>query len=583
MLRNIENATWTRVTLPAIGAASGFILFFFLGWGGLSSARSVYGSFIFGILLFTLISFLTLRRGSWVQDIIFAALVGAFASGFFELADYLKGGGRDTSFAIFISIVVIAVIPVVFYQTGRDAGGWRFPYDELFLNSWQNKIVLPVAVFFVVIAWLLLFLCGGLFQLLGMKLVSEIIRNPLFVVVVTLMALGFGVALARERSSVISALLNLVLTLFRVLAPFLAVIIILFLAAMCVTGINVLWDTDAALSIFITSIFLFILFVNAVVQTGTDDKKYWKFGEWLMMAGTFALPILAVLAAWGLSLRVGQYGWTPPRIYSAALVSIGLAYGIAYAFCVLWKRGAWKQGITRFNPPFACLVLLLAIAIHLPPLEPFKLSADDQVARLTEGKIDPADFDFAYLKFKLGAPGLNAPEEIKADASLMADKQIAERMAALETVKHYRRSRAQREKMLIPDSELMAISDYMVVYPAVAKLPEAMLQPKHDFFKRELRKCFSRDSLKHRQCIILELDVNSDGRLDIGLITGARNLRIWLQQEVGVWTLGPNLKIDYKKGQKVTLKSLAEAVKAGEIDLKPRAVKDVIIGGASFQ
>jgi len=591
MLRDIENSTWTRLVLIAIGAISGFVEVHIVEswrfWRNWRPDDTSQASLIIGISFFAFMAFLTLRRDTWLRDAGFSVAIGVFAGGFLKLVDYFKGGGLNfngtNGFAMFLSLAAIAIIPVVFYQTGRDAGGWRFPYAKLFLNSWQNKIVVLVAIFFTSVSWLMLYLSGQLFKLIGIMWVTQLIGDKLFVGIFTSAAIGLGVALARERPKVITALLNLVLILFRVLAPFLAGIIIVFLLTMGVTGIGILWDTDLALPIFTTSIFLFVLFVNAVIQTGADDNKFWKFGEWLMMVGTFSLPILAVLAAWGLSLRVAQYGWTPPRIYSAVLVSIGLAYGIAYAFCVIWKRNAWKQGITRINPPFACLVLLLAIAIQLPPWEPFKLSAEDQVARLKEKKISPEDFDFAYLKFKLGEPGQKALDEIKSDKQLMADEQIAGRIATLETVKYYPRTRAQRQKILIPESKLAAIGDYMVVYPVDARLPEAMMKPKHDFFKRELRNCTNRDSLKHRQCIFLKLDVNSDGRRDIGLITGKRNMRTWLQQEAGAWAQGPTLNLTYKKGQKVTLKSLAEAVKADKIELKPRAVKDVIIGGVRFQ
>lgn len=268
---------------------------------------------------------------------------------------------------------------------------------------------------------------------------------------------GLGVALSRERPAIIQALLKLVLTLFRVLAPILAGVILLFLAALPLTGIETLWDTGFASRILLSAVFLFVIFQNTVIQAGESDNTFWKPAEWMVMAANVVMPVLAILAGSAILLRVGQYGWSPARFYMALLTGVALAYGLAYAGSVVVRRGAWMGGVIRFNPILALGMLTLAILMHLPPIEPYGISARDQLARLRDGRISPETFDFAFLKFRLGKAGRDVPTDIETDEALAKRPLVVERLKLTKGLRFYSRHRQNRrmgEKYQVPIPEL---------------------------------------------------------------------------------------------------------------------------------
>ena len=75
------------------------------------------------------------------------------------------------------------------------------------------------------------------------------------------------------------------------------------------------------------------------------------------------------IAAFALSLRVGQYGWTPDRIEATAACVIGAGYALGYAAAALPMLGPWMRLLERVNVVMALVVMATALALFvLPPL-----------------------------------------------------------------------------------------------------------------------------------------------------------------------------------------------------------------------
>jgi hypothetical protein len=132
------------------------------------------------------------------------------------------------------------------------------------------------------------------------------------------------------------------------------------------------------------------------------------------------LPIYTGLCLYSLGIRIQQYGWSVDRIHAAFFVVVAGRWGIGYAGAILldaltlflrWGRGQgilWPSAIGKTNTIAALLLAFLVIAMNSPVLDPYRLSANNQVDRLLEKRATSEDFDFLYLRFNLGRYGRSA-------------------------------------------------------------------------------------------------------------------------------------------------------------------------------
>ena len=538
----LTDTAWSRAVSTGIGICHGigwFSLLTMTKWGMAIEPIS-QDALLMAVWSTPLVAILLVQRNSWIRDILFAAAIGFVIALLFRIAaslnwpvsepvNWFYGAGSDFSAAFCITYVCLLVIPLPFYQTARAEGRLAFPYTQLFLNAWTNKLTVLTAGFFLGISWLVLFLWGQLFGLIGIDFFANLFGNTLFAMIFSGGVFGLGVALARERDTVTQALLKLILTLFRVLAPILAGIVLLFLVALPFTGVETLWSTKIAAPLLLSTLFLLVLFQNAVIQAADADTGFWKPAGRVVMLANIALPALALLAGWGAYIRVDQYGWTPDRVYLAVLTGVALAYALTYAASVIIRRDAWTDGVIRYNPKLALGVLALAVFIHLPPLEPYRFSASNQIDRLRDGRIMPAEFDFRFLKFNLGEAGRQALKEIEDDIDLMKNPVIAQRLAEAKS------ATGCQGPSEIPATVVRNLTSYMDISPPDASLDATAIDAAIREFSPTLEQCTlwqttqpDRPPVGFR-CAIIIRDLTSNGLNDMILMLSAfKPLRAFL-------------------------------------------------------
>jgi hypothetical protein len=122
------------------------------------------------------------------------------------------------------------------------------------------------------------------------------------------------------------------------------------------------------------------------------------------------LPVLSALCIWSLSLRIEQYGWTTDRVWAALLVGITSLYAVGYAVSALMR--GWLPALGIVNTWIALVLIASVLAIHTPLLDPQRISATSQVARLLAGKVEIDRFDYNYVRFNLGRAGDSALKEL---------------------------------------------------------------------------------------------------------------------------------------------------------------------------
>lgn len=188
-----------------------------------------------------------------------------------------------------------------------------------------------------------------------------------------------------------------------------------FAILLLVTGIEGLRAAGSPTAILLTLSIAAKLIINGVYRDGTRQPgPMVRTAVWIAIA---ALPVYAVLAAYGIGVRVAEYGLTPGRFIT--LIVTGLTAGYTLLLLAglasdLFRRreGPWMPVVARLNLVFAALWVVILIGIATPLLSPEGWSARDQTARLLDGRTSPDSFDYRALRFQFGRPGSRALERL---------------------------------------------------------------------------------------------------------------------------------------------------------------------------
>ncbi|HWU15599.1 MAG TPA: DUF4153 domain-containing protein, partial [Caulobacter sp.] len=285
-------------------------------------------------------------------------------------------------------------------------------YSAYFDVTWKHGVQGALSVGFTGAFWLLLFLAAALFKLIGVDAIETLIRREWFAFPATAVIFAAAVQLTDVRANLVRGVRTVALTLLSWLLPLMALIAAAFLLTLPFTGLEPLWKTKSATAILLVADAFLILLANAAYQDGTERAAVVL--KWAArLAGLLLVPITG-LAAYGLSLRIGQYGLSPDRIIAAACVLVAAGYAMGYAVAAV-RPGAWMKTLETTNIAMAFGVIAVLLALCTPVADPRRLSVEDQVKRLESGRVKAAEFDFRFLRFDAGRYGQRAFERLKHD------------------------------------------------------------------------------------------------------------------------------------------------------------------------
>ncbi|OWT68945.1 hypothetical protein CEY04_29625 [Achromobacter sp. HZ28] len=345
----------------------------------------------------------------------------------------------------------------------------RSYYARHFNTAWRMGLQIVLAFVFIGVFWLVLQLGATLFSTIGLPGPERIIRELGFILPACTLAFAIAIHLTSVQSSLIRGLRLLVLTLFSWLLPLLAIIVAAFLVSLIIQSVQPLWDTRYAASLLLSSAALMVFLINACYQDGSPEQEGQRLRRWAAMLGAVELLPLVGLAAWALQLRVRQYGWTVDRIVAAAVCVQAAWYALGYASSLVRSRG-WMQRVEATNISAAYLFLVLVAALFSPLAEPARLMVADQVARLQSGATDPAKFDYSALYQDGGHWGLDALNDLAANATGPSAATIKEQAQHALNSYVFNRDYVYRD----PDAALLAKT--VDVLPAGRSLPETFLK-----------------------------------------------------------------------------------------------------------
>jgi hypothetical protein len=148
-----------------------------------------------------------------------------------------------------------------------------------------------------------------------------------------------------------------------------------------------------------------ILLANAVIGDGAEEGARSRVLRIASLALVLTILPLAIIAAVSLAQRIGQYGWTPERIWGVVAVAVALVYGLAGWWAAAKGRFEFDAVLRPLQTRMAIGLCGLALLLALPIVDFGEISARSQLSRLESGSVKADEFDWAAMAFDFGPEG----------------------------------------------------------------------------------------------------------------------------------------------------------------------------------
>jgi hypothetical protein len=417
--------------MAATGAVGGLIIHLLTDRLTYSTPLPVWKQAATSFTAVAALSFLlTVELRRWTWAVAFAlgwgvvlAMVGWFTAQYNQVHDIFEFP--------FWSGILAVLIAAPLFQTIRDEGAWRFPYARLHRHAWTDAVIGAASLAFTGITFLLAWLIASLFDVIGIDAIKELLKEEWFGWMLAGLAFGGAIGLLRERDGLAGALQRLVTVVLAVLAPVLAVALAAFLISLPFKGLDGLWNSSipATPLLLLSAAGAFIL-ANDVIGEGAEDRSpnIWLRRSALVLI-LCILP-LAVFAALSMGQRIGQYGWTPERMWGVIAVAAAMIYGLIGWWSVFRGRMEFDDRLRPLQVRFVIGLCGLAVFLALPILDFGAVSAHSQLARLESGKVKAEEFDWTAMAFDFGPSGRRALERMKRSGNVIERQRAETALAA---------------------------------------------------------------------------------------------------------------------------------------------------------
>ncbi|WP_375207753.1 hypothetical protein [Hyphococcus sp.] len=321
-----------------------------------------------------------------------------------------------TFFWFFVSRALCAYLLVTLVKAAQETG---VPpaYGNVFFHGVTMPLIAGGAKLFALLALLLLFAWALLLKQLDVSFFNKLFQEPWFILPFLGAIGGLSIAMMRGLQSLLGALRYVLLLLARILMIITAVFTVTLLIVFAVKGVGVVFDRPYPSAWMMGLALLGMLIFNGVYQNGEGGPP----PLWLRIPTLITLigfPVYALLAFYAFSLRVEDYGLTPPRIAGLAVNALVAAYSIVCLAGLTteanWRGKKWMPLVGPLNTAMAALWVAVLILLATPLANPWAISARSQYNLLASEQIAAEDFDFGYLRFRLGKYGDAALDKLLA-------------------------------------------------------------------------------------------------------------------------------------------------------------------------
>lgn len=434
-------------------------------------------------------------------------------------------------------------------------------YGSYFESAWKLAVQLLFSAFFVLTLFGVLWLGAGLFSLVKLELLRELLEQSWFVVPVICFGFACALHITDVRPAIVRGIRTLLLVLKSWTLPLAVILIAAFLCALPFTGLDALWRTRRATSLLLTAIIVLVVLINAAFQNGQAAAQL--VVRIAARTGAILLLPLTVLAAYALGLRVHDYGWTADRIVAAACLLVAACYAIGYMWAA-HRYATWLVEIAPVNVGTSFVMLAVLFALFTPIADPARLSVNSQLARLESGAVKAEEFDYRYLRFEGKRYGQQALQRLAAQGvGPQAAVVSAQAAIALKLTERWK-----------PAADAMAglrVSDNVTVWPETARLPESFVSQQWVAMSSDLLpQCLRRANAK---CDAVLLDADGDGRQEVLVFEqGYRGGYLYGLGASGAWELVANVP-------HIRCTSALDEIRAGRYKLAAPRLKEIEING----
>jgi Domain of unknown function (DUF4153) len=432
------------------------------------------------------------------------------------------------------------------------------PYSVYFDEGTKRGVQLALALLFTGLFWGILQLGSALLGFIGFTWLEWLLRRSYFSFPITGIAFAAAVHLGDVQNKMLANVRALILGVLSWLLPVLTLIGVIFAGSLLFSGLAKLWATKAATVTLLGGCIGFGLLINAAYQQGDEERQVSPILKWCVRCASILMLVFAVLAAWSLGLRIEQHGLSPDRILAGVGVFIALGFGLGYGVAV-FVPGRWMARLEPVNIGLAMLTCAVFFAVLTPIASPWRLSVNDQVARLIDGKVSVDRFDWWLLKDKTGTYGRKALDMLATSQNrVIADKAKLALDGKIGNLPYFESDASNRRPVTRADLEALP-----VVFPVGAKLPESFLET--NFLATEENGMSWNDCLPI-SCKFALLDLTRDGQAEVLL---REDMQIAVFTQVGD---------KWQRGAQIFAPALEEAFDAGRLSAVPSSWDDIQIG-----
>ncbi len=342
--------------------------------------------------------------------------------------------------------MVIATFLFLIYLQQYQAEG-NFSYTSLVKYSWRNFLTGALAALFTLIFFGILMLWAELFKLIQIDFFDELFDEDWFRYPVLSVAFGFAIWLVRSQTKIVDTIRNIQQLLMKYLLLVLILVLIIFVLTFPFTGLQTLWDTRSGSTIILWLQALALFFVNAVYQGDQHGEPYPKYIHRFVYTGIALLPVYSAISFYGLSLRIGQYGWSVDRALGMFIWTMFALFSLGYLVGIIMKRDQWTSAFAWINVRMGIILMLALLVVNSPLLDFRKISTASLMARLGPDFTQLEQMDIFYIQRELGKPGYLALEKLKEE---LKDKNptLAERIDRLQNSPIYKYEPLEKEDFL---------------------------------------------------------------------------------------------------------------------------------------
>lgn len=407
LLEDWDPRPWVLAAL--MGLAGLLLNFLFDG----DTPSPLYGAGAAFVFFGSLAAAFTIGPRRLVEPAIFALAVGSVLAGIawqvLRMEDASAGGQFAFAAGVFACVIALPLFQAGFHRT-RLATDYKLTH----FHCWTDAISGAGALAFTGLSWLMLLLLDQLLQLVGIDVITQLMRAEWFGWTWSGAAFGTALGVLRNNLKIIGSLQNVVLIVLSLLAVPMAAALVVFLIALLLSGGQALWDaTNSATPVLLTCAVGCFVLGNAIVRDDGEAisrNRVLRVVAMVLAAGVFPLALFAAIS---MGIRIDQHGLSPERLWALVAIFIAVAYGVAYWIGLARgfrpkTIGDWAARLRDANLHLAAVTCVVALILALPLFDFGAISSRNQVARLEAGRVSVEEFDFAALRWDFGDAGRRA-------------------------------------------------------------------------------------------------------------------------------------------------------------------------------